>query len=161
MCTLQRYTDFYCVFAKSRPSDCEKGFDIVIGNPPYLFLSGKGSPVKRLYNEGKIKEAEQLQDLLNRYGRNYPEVSQGCRDFYKWFFKLALDICKTDGILSYITPDTYFSMPKYLDLRTQIFQHKVLSLIDLGFSVFDAPTVSSAICILRTWRCSSVVMGFR
>ena len=147
--TRQPSTGSYCVFAGNRPSDCEKGFDIVIGNPPYLFLSGKGSPVRRLINEGKIVAAERLQELLNSYGKRYPEVSQGCQDFYKWFYKLALNICRHDGVLAFITPDTFFNMPKYLDLRTQLFQHSVLSLIDLGFSVFDAPTVSSAICIVK------------
>ncbi len=141
------HTWFSDVF--NRPSDCEKGFDIVIGNPPYLFLSGKGSPVRRLINEGRIIDAERLQELLNSYGNKYPEVSQGCRDFYKWFYKMALNICKYGGILAFITPDTFFSMPKYLDLRTQLFQHSVISLVDLGFSVFDAPTVSSAICIVK------------
>jgi len=141
------HTWFSDVF--NRPSDCEKGFDIVIGNPPYLFLSGKGSPVRRLINEGRIIDAERLQELLNSYGNKYPEVSHGCRDFYKWFYKMALNICKYGGILAFITPDTFFSMPKYLDLRTQLFQHSVISLVDLGFSVFDAPTVSSAICIVK------------
>lgn len=121
----------------------------MIGNPPYLFLSGKGSPIRRLLNEGKEEQARQLQDLLDRYGKQYPEVSQGCRDFYKWFYKLAFDICKVNGVLSYITPDTFFTMPKYLDLRNLIFKHSVISMIDLGFSVFDAPTVSSAICVIH------------
>ena len=62
---------------------------------------------------------------------------------------MALNICKYGGVLAFITPDTFFCMPKYLDLRTQLFQHSVKSLVDLGFSVFDAPTVSSAICIVR------------
>lgn len=124
------------------------GFDIVIGNPPYLFLSGKGSPVQKLKNEGKYEEADILNKMLNFTAATYCSVSKGCRDYYKWFYKLALNVCKNKGILAYITPDTYFNMPKYQDLRNEILLHSVLILVDLGFSVFDAPTVSSSIIIL-------------
>ena len=136
------HTWFYDVFSQG-------GFDIVIGNPPYLFLSGKGSPVKRLEKEGKIEEAQKLRNLLDTYGKMHKEVSSGCRDFYKWFYKVAIDICKTDGVQSYITPDTFLSMPKYADLRQLLFIHRTCLFIDLGFTVFEAPTVSSAIGIIR------------
>ncbi len=127
----------------------KRGFDIVIGNPPYMFLSGKGSPVKRLESEGKFVEASELQKLINEYIKQYSEVSNGCRDYYKWFYSLALNLCCTNGTVAYITPDTFFNMPKYKDLRHILFKHKVVLLSDLGFSVFDAPTVPSAICVVK------------
>ncbi len=129
--------------------DNKNGFDIVIGNPPYMFLSGKGSPIKRLESEGKWIEAQELQKLINEYIKVYFDVSNGCRDFYKWFFKLALNICSENGIIAYITPDTFLNMPKYKDLRIQLFKHKIELFADLGFSVFNAPTVSSAISIIQ------------
>ena len=136
------HTWFYDVFSQG-------GFDIVIGNPPYLFLSGKGSPVKKLQKEGKEKEAEDLQILLDTYSRVHKSVSNGCRDFYKWFYKIAIDICNINGVHSFITPDTFISMPKYSDLRQLLFEHNVTLFVDLGFSVFEAPTVSSAIGIIK------------
>ena len=129
--------------------DEKSGFDIVIGNPPYMFLSGKGSPVKRLESEGKWTEAQELQKLINEYIKVYFDVSNGCRDFYKWFYKLALNICCENGVLAYITPDTFLNMPKYKDLRMQLFKHKIGLFADLGFSIFNAPTVSSAISIIQ------------
>ena len=129
--------------------DNKNGFDIVIGNPPYMFLSGKGSPIKRLESEGKWIEAQELQKLINEYIKVYFDVSNGCRDFYKWFYKLALNICSENGIIAYITPDTFLNMPKYKDLRIQLFKHKIELFADLGFSVFNAPTVSSAISIIQ------------
>jgi hypothetical protein len=136
------HTWFYDVFSKG-------GFDIVIGNPPYLFLSGKGSPVKRLQKEGKIEEAAKLQSLLDTYSSVHRSVSSGCKDFYKWFYKIAIDICNINGVQTYITPDTYISMPKYTDLRKLLIQHNFCLFIDLGFSVFEVPTVSSAIGLVR------------
>ena len=135
------------------------GFDIVIGNPPYLFLSGKGSPVRKLRLEGKVNEANALESVFDSCAKNYPSVSKGCRDYYKWFYKLALNICRTKGVVSYITPNTYFYMPKYLDLRTELLAHTVKILIDLGFSVFDAPTVpSSMIILIKDNKKSNVVL---
>ena len=136
------HTWFYNVFSKG-------GFDIVIGNPPYLFLSGKGSPVKRLQKEGKTEEAAKLQSLLDTYSLTHRSVSCGCKDFYKWFYKIAIDICNVNGIQTYITPDTFISMPKYADLRQLLLQHNFCLFVDLGFSVFEAPTVSSAIGLVR------------
>ena len=129
--------------------DGKNGFDIVIGNPPYMFLSGKGSPVKRLESEGKNREAMELQKLINQYVLQYSDVSNGCKDYYKWFYMLALNICRSNGIVAYITPNTFFNMPKYKDLRQQLFKHHIILLSDLGFSVFNAPTVPSAICIIK------------
>lgn len=124
------------------------GFDIVVGNPPYLFLSGKGSPVQKLRKEGKHEESIQLEKTLNQYAMLYPTVSKGCRDYYKWFYKLAINICRTNGVVAYITPDTYFNMPKYQDLRRELLSNTVKILVDLGFSVFDTPTVSSSVIVL-------------
>ena len=87
--------------------------------------------------------------LINEYIKVYFDVSNGCRDFYKWFYKLALNICCENGVLAYITPDTFLNMPKYKDLRMQLFKHKIGLFADLGFSIFNAPTVSSAISIIQ------------
>ena len=138
------HTWFADVF--NRPN--KQGFDIVIGNPPYLFLSGKGSPVQRLKREEKYDEATALQKLLNLYKEKYPEASSGCCDFYKWFYALALRIVKKNGTVSYITPDTYFNMPKYKDIRTLLLGNSIIKMVDLGFHVFDAPCVSSSIILL-------------
>ena len=139
------HTWFADVF--NRPA--KQGFDIVIGNPPYLFLSGKGSPVQKLLKQGKENEAIELQNLFDTYKKNYPEASSGCCDFYKWFFALSNRLAVENGVISLITPDTYFNMPKYKDIRALIFGNSVKVLIDLGFHVFDAPCVSSSIIVYK------------
>jgi len=83
------------------------GFDIVIANPPYLFLSGKGSPVQQLIKAGKHEQANEVKALLDVYSRRFPHSSRGCRDFYKWFVDLAFHLVKPTGVVSFITPNTY------------------------------------------------------
>jgi hypothetical protein len=125
------------------------GFDVVIGNPPYKFLSGKGSPVKVLESEGKIKEAEDLKKELDSIAKKYSKSSAGCRDYYKWFAELGVSLLRLNGVFSYITPNTYLSLSNYQDLRRIIFEEcKCLKIIDLGFDIFDQPVVPSAIFVV-------------
>lgn len=124
------------------------GFDVVIGNPPYKFLSGKGSPVKTLERKGKIKEAEELKKELNFIAKKYKNSSLGCRDYYKWFIELGTSLLRLNGVYSYITPNTYLSLSNYKDLRKIIFEKlQCQKIIDLGFDIFDQPVVPSAIFI--------------
>jgi len=124
------------------------GFDVVIANPPYKFLSGKGSPVQELLNDGKVKEADKLRKEIDEITENFPESSQGCRDLYKWFIELGSRLVKTMGTLTYITPNTYITLSKYKDVRKIIFKKLTnYVLVDLGFRIFDAPVVPSAIFI--------------
>jgi adenine-specific DNA-methyltransferase len=75
----------------------KEGFDIVIGNPPYFEVS-----------EVSLKE---------RYQLIYKRVLSGHYDVYIFFFKVACDLLKKDGILSYITPHTYLHYTQFKALR--------------------------------------------
>jgi len=126
----------------------KKGFDVVIANPPYKFLSGKGSPVKELIRKGKIKEAKLLEKELEYITKRFPESSKGCKDLYKWFIQLGTQIIKEKGIITYITPNTYITLPKYADVRNIIINklHNII-IVDLGFNIFEEPIVATAIFI--------------
>lgn len=70
------------------------GFDIVIGNPPYV-------------------NANELKKILGTYKYNHLktkyETAKGTIDFYIYFFEAGLRLLKPLGVLSYITPNKYFS----------------------------------------------------
>ena len=76
------HTWFSDVF--SRPS--KEGFDIVIGNPPY---------------------GANIDDLVSLYEELYPNTSHGYKDIYKYFYDFGLSICKNNGVVCYITPNTF------------------------------------------------------
>lgn len=84
------------------------GFDIVIGNPPYKIV-GK-EDVNKQYYDG-----------------HYDVAHGGKRNLYHLFFERGIRITRKEGVLSYITPDTYFSgndtsyLRKYLVENTSIF----------------------------------------
>ncbi len=140
--------DFKIYFSEVFHDHGGEGFNVVIANPPYKFLSGKGSPVQELINQGKEKEAQALKRELDLIALKFPKSSTGCRDFYKWFVDLGSQLVGGNGVVTYITPNTFITLPKYEDIRTIIFKELCnIILIDLGFNIFEEPVVPSAIFI--------------
>lgn len=139
-----------------------EGFDIVIGNPPYLFLSGKGSPVQKLMKAGNTIAAENLKHLYDNYAKNYPNSSKGCRDLYKWFIDASFNFASVGGLVTFITPNTYISLKHYSDIRNILLvNNSTKNIVDLGFEIFDAPIVPSAIFLaIRAPRASNNVLYY-
>jgi len=142
----RRMFDFEIFF--SEVFHARKGFDLILANPPYLFLSGKGSPVQQLSRADKHEEAAALKRLYDTYARRFPNSSSGCRDFYKWFIDLAFSVARPSGVVSYITSNTYIVLKKYSDIRKLIVADNTTeALVDLGFGVFEVPIVPSAVFV--------------
>lgn len=75
-----------------------EGFDIVIGNPPYVVVA-KNDPLK------------------SNYDQNYEVAGGGKRNLYHLFFERGLRILKKGGVLSFITPDTFLAGNDTANLR--------------------------------------------
>lgn len=103
------------------------GFDIVIGNPPYV--SNKGI------------DAKEKENLLNIY-----DFSD---DLYYHFIVLGLNLLKSTGINTMITPDTYFTTLTKENLRKIMLNNIIKQLIFLGHDVFSSAMVSTSISILE------------
>ena len=104
------------------------GFDVVIGNPPYV-------------RQEKIKELKpKLQ--IEKY-RSY----NGTADLYIYFFEKGFNLLKENGILSYITSNKYTKTKYGKDFRKFILENaKILEYIDFsGKQVFESATVDTSI----------------
>ena len=108
------------------------GFDIVIGNPPYI-------------------RQEQLSEFKPLWQKGF-ECYDGVADIYVYFFERGLQLLKDDGFLAYISPNKYFrsgygkKLREFLGTRTTIEQ-----IIDFGDApVFDAITYSSIIVLRKS-----------
>jgi len=104
------------------------GFDIVIGNPPY------GADIDK---------------LVEVYGKLYPDTSHGYKDIYKYFFDCFIKKAKDNGILCYITPNTYLRQPRYGDLRRVLLNYNLEQILDLGENIFEEAVVTVAVTLLR------------
>lgn len=126
------------------------GFDVVVGNPPYLFLSGKGSPVRRLEKEGKYSEAEGLRREINYLSERFAQSSEGCKDYYKWFIDQCTRLARSHGRASLIVSNTWIAYPRFRDIRTILaIDNRLIELIDIGGEVFPDPTVLASIFVVQ------------
>ena len=118
------HTWFSDVFSR----DDKEGFDIVIGNPPY---------------------GANIDELVPLYERLYPKTSHGYKDIYKYFYDFGLSICKKEGSLCYITPNTFLRQPRYGDLRRVLLEYNITQILDLGENIFMDAVVPVAICLCK------------
>jgi adenine-specific DNA-methyltransferase len=92
------------------------GFDIIIGNPPYIGESG---------NKSKFQEVKTASSLRKFY--------LGKMDYYYFFFHLALNILKDNGILSFITTSYFTTSTAGRNLRKDLkARGSFLELIDFN-----------------------------
>ena len=111
------------------------GFDVVIGNPPYLV----GRDWK--YDEGKVYEY-----CL----RNY-EVADYQFDMYVLFFERSVKLLNSKGIMSFITPNTWLNNQKTLKLRSYLLENTTITaLADYSeVNVFKDAVVLPIITVLE------------
>lgn len=125
------------------------GFDVVVGNPPYLFLSGKGSPSARLRREGHARAADLFDRMVLLATTLYPTASEGCRDLFKWFIARGLQLVNREGRLGYVVPSSWVGLPRFADIRRLTGAFGVAELVDLGFAAFPDLTVSTSYFVCR------------
>ncbi len=107
------------------------GFDVVIGNPPYIQLQ-------------KLKE---VSEQLKRFGyQTYDKMG----DIYALFYERGVQILKPNGYLSYITSNKWMRAGYGKNLRNFFLTHTQPELlIDLGSGIFEEATVDANILILK------------
>ncbi|OQX99656.1 MAG: hypothetical protein B6I20_09760, partial [Bacteroidetes bacterium 4572_117] len=109
----------------------KSGFDVVIGNPPY------------------IKEYTNRQAFA---GLHAHYCYQGKMDLWYFFGCLALEIIKKeDGLIGYIAPNNWITNSGASKFRNQFLQKgKLTEFIDFGnFKVFDSAGIQTMIYIMK------------
>jgi len=104
------------------------GFDVVIGNPPYV-------------------RQESLKDQKNYYQSHYA-VYQGTADLYAYFIEKGISLLRPGGIFSYIVANKWMRANYGKPLRKFLLTKQIEEIVDFG----DLPVFKSATtypCILR------------
>lgn len=107
----------------------KKGFDIIVGNPPYID------------SETQIKEG--LGEQRAYITKNY-RFATGNWDMYIPFFERGLDLLNLEGSLIFITPDKWIAKPFGQDFRKGNLQN-FKSILKAGREVFTSALVDSII----------------
>ncbi len=122
--------DFAEVFAE------RKGFDIVIGNPPYLF-------------GGNVGISQENKDAFKRM---YASGS-GKINLFTLFIEKSLSLLAEDRPLALIVPNTLLRVTSYDKIRELMITSSRLSMIvDLGAGMFDDVTMSTIVLVLRSGK---------
>jgi Alw26I/Eco31I/Esp3I family type II restriction m6 adenine DNA methyltransferase len=127
---------------KEFPQVFEKGgFDVVIGNPPY----------------GEVRDLSLDLQSSYRYNCRFYEYAKGGRlNLFQFFYPLAIEIVKFNGIISLITQNSILAEQSALENRRLIFKTTNILLIDsfperdnVKTRVFEAVKMSVCICTLQ------------
>ncbi len=107
------------------------GFDVVLGNPPYVRM-------------------ERLKAIKPYLEKHYAVASDRA-DLYCYFFELGVRLLKPGGRLGYISSSTFFKTGSGAPLRRYLLENTQLqALVDFGdLQVFEGVTTYPAIIILE------------
>jgi type II restriction/modification system DNA methylase subunit YeeA len=112
-----------------------EGFDIVIGNPPYVQLQKNKSEFGKLYKDKGF------------------ETFEGSGDIYVLFYEKSFHLLNQNGISCFITSNKWLragygeKLRRFLLTKTQL-----IALFDLGADVFESATVDSNILIFGSYQ---------
>ncbi len=108
------------------------GFDLVIGNPPYIQLQKfKNDELQKIYKNQNFK-------THNANG-----------DIYCLFYESGVNLLKNGGVLSFITSNKWMRAGYGENLRGFFASQNPLQLVDLGGGVFENATVDTNILLIQ------------
>ena len=110
----------------------KSGFDIVIGNPPYISLS-------------KI----QKETLNNLSIQSYQTFAKGA-DIYCLFYERGVRLLKNNAIISYISSNRFCFTNYGVGLRKYLSEQNILQIINFNqINVFESANVGSAVLVVQ------------
>jgi len=112
----------------------QRGFDAVIGNPPYIQLS----------------MAAYFNSNVNRYLTSVYKSSAGRLNTYGLFIERVLSgLLRGGGYHSLIVPNTLLTQEHYGDLRRQMLEERLLILVVFAEQVFAGAVVETTIFVVQ------------
>ena len=106
------------------------GFDVVIGNPPYVRQEGLG-------------------DFKGYFQQRY-KVYHGTADLYAYFIEKGVSLLRENGIFSYIVSNKWMRANYGEPLRCWLKQQHIVEMIDFGdLPVFQKATTYPCIIVIR------------
>lgn len=113
------------------PDEKLRGFDIVIGNPPYIQLQKDGGKLATEYEKQQFQTFERTGDI------------------YSLFYEKGILLLKNNGNLCYITSNKWMRAGYGKSTRAFFIQFNPKKLIDLGSGIFENATVDTNIIIIQ------------
>ncbi|MDR3049417.1 MAG: N-6 DNA methylase [Elusimicrobiota bacterium] len=109
------------------------GFDVVIGNPPYVRI-------------------HEIEDICKQYYEQNYKSAAGYYDLFVLFIEKVIQLLNSNtvGLLGYIIQNTLFNLENYKLARKNILDNtKIKNILSLGDNVFEGATVATGIIVLE------------
>ena len=108
------------------------GFDVVVGNPPYVQIQNLDNSIKEGYTS-----------------QNYASFAKTA-DLYCLFFEKGFQILKQEGLNSFITPNKFIRSNYGVNVRKFLSQYNIIEMVDFGeLPVFDSASTFPMISLIR------------
>jgi len=119
------------------------GFDVIIGNPPYIFARGGNFP-----------------EHIKQYYYNKYKLAGYQLNTYLLFIDLAYNMLKEGAYLGFIVPNTWLTIDTFSQLRKFMLKHSGdLQIINIYDKVFQAANVDTCLLLFRKTSPSKVTLG--
>ena len=103
-------------------------FNVIVMNPPFV--------------DARKMDSETSDFLKKEYPKN-------ARNLFSAFIERAFELTVKKGVIGFISSDTFMTISSFTDIRKEIINKTIVQATLLGHGVFDGPTVSAAILILK------------
>lgn len=121
---------WFTYFGQSELED-DKGFDVVIGNPPWI--------------QSKFMKSEQkewFRFAFTSMGKQY--------DIFNGFVEKAVKLLKNKGLLGFILPNRFVMNPDYKNFREYLLDNvSILEIVDVGEEVFEDVEMPALIILMQ------------
>ena len=119
------------------------GFDVIVGNPPYVFGGGSGI---------SISEKDYFQQ---KYDSGHRKLN-----LFSLFFERSIKLLRPGGFMGFIVPNTLLRVTSYEDTRKYILENtRVVGIVNLEAGVFEDVTAATVIIILQKLRRGETTAG--
>ena len=126
---IETINSFCCTYNHAFRPENKGGFDVVIGNPPYV-------------NFANLPKEER------EFFKKTSKVCKNKTDLYAFFVEKSTAILKSEGKFSFIFPHTWVSTTSFTPLRKLFFDnYKINSLVELEHGVFQDAIVKTVIIV--------------
>ncbi len=116
------------------------GFDVVIGNPPYVQLQ-------------KMKEVSAQIKQMNF------KTYESTGDLYCLFYELGVELLTNNGLLGFITSNKWMRANYGKSLRKYFYENTTpYQLLDLGAGIFEGAVVDSNIILLKKEKTKNFII---